>query len=134
MYESTTRRRCMAAAIGVLSLGAAGSSVAQSTAIAKDSALREAGQARHEFSIKTEPLRGATFRCGGLTLRATRGRSIETTDAPWVAGIALTARTPRGGEMVRKYTATGLTVDFGRISTAVRSILASIRRSFARGA
>jgi hypothetical protein len=88
MYESTTRRRCMAAAIGVLSLGAAGSAVAQSTAIAKDSALREAGHARHQFSIKTEPLRGATFRCGGLTLHATRGRSIETTDADLREGVA----------------------------------------------
>ena len=88
MEKSTTRRRRIAAVIGALSLGAAGSAVAQSTAIAKDSAAREAGQTRHQFSIKTEPLRGATFRCGKLTLRASRGRSIETTDADLRDGVA----------------------------------------------
>ena len=88
MERSTTRRRRIAAVIGALSLGAAGSAVAQSTAIAKDSAAREAGQTRHQFSIKTEPLRGATFRCGKLTLRASPGRSIETTDADLRDGVA----------------------------------------------
>jgi hypothetical protein len=88
MYQFKTRQHLIAAAVGALTLSAAGPSVAQSAALAKDAAPRGTGDVRHQFTIETEPLRGATFSCGGLTLHATRGKSIETTDADLRNGVA----------------------------------------------
>src|SRR4051794_36109021 len=46
-----------------------------------------AGSTRHTHSVKTVSVRGATFVCGDLTLRVTRGRETETTDGDLRDGV-----------------------------------------------
>ena len=88
MNQLKTRRHLIAAVIGVLGLSAVSPSAAQSPTVTPTAAPQEMGQVRHEFNVETERLRGATFECGELALRATRGLSIETTDADLRNGVA----------------------------------------------
>jgi len=85
MTTSTRRQRLIAAAVGTIALSAAGPSVAQSIT-ARDSAQRD--RVVHQFTVETEPLRGATFACGKLTLRAIHGTEIETTEGDLRNGVA----------------------------------------------
>ena len=79
-------------------------------------ALRDSDQPQHQFTVETESLRGLTFVCDDLTLRVTRGRSTESTDADLrngVARISISRVAPHlrlHGSDGRTYRATGFTV------------------------
>ena len=70
---------------------------------------------RHEYSTHTHRLRGATFSCGDLTLKVTRGTETETQDADLRRGVAhiSTSRIWRHvrlhGSDGRNYRASGVT-------------------------
>jgi hypothetical protein len=50
--------------------------------------LDGSGPVKHQFTVRTESLRGLTLVCRDLTLRVTRGTSTERTDADLRNGVA----------------------------------------------
>jgi hypothetical protein len=83
---------CVTAAAAVVvatpTLAAAGPPTAQAPASAETMPRRTGDDPQHEHTVETESIRGVTFICGDLTLRATRGTSTETADADLRDGIA----------------------------------------------
>jgi hypothetical protein len=80
------------------------------------SATRAVDQPKHQHEVRVEPLRGATFVCGDLTLRVTRGRSVETNEGDLRDGLAhvyvsrIWRRVLLHGSDGRTYRASGVTV------------------------
>jgi hypothetical protein len=84
MKQSIRPRHIGAAALTTLCLAASGPSVARPAA-PEATNIQDAPQ--HQYSVNRQSLRGATFVCGHLKLKVTRGHLTETNDADLRNGV-----------------------------------------------
>jgi hypothetical protein len=114
MYQPNRVTRVAGAALMLLGLAVMAPAAAQ-PAHPAEPASQSAGPTKHEYQVSTSSLRGATFVCGDLTLRVTRGRETEVNDADLRDGVArlYTSRIQHGvrlrGSDGRTYRASGVT-------------------------
>ena len=87
MKHSIRSRHIAVAALTPLCLTVAGPAIAR-PAPPDGTSLRSDDPTQHEHTVVTESVRGDTYVCGDLTLRATRGRMTETNDADLRNGVA----------------------------------------------
>jgi len=114
MIHSIRGRHIAIAALTSLCLVGAGPAIGR-TAPSDGAILRGEGPTQHEHTVETQPLRGDTFVCGDLTLRATKGRMTETNDADLRNGVVrisisrIWRRARFHGSDGRTYRASGVT-------------------------
>jgi hypothetical protein len=115
--KDLNRRTSLALAASMtISLGATGPVLARPAG--DDAAVLPSRDAvKHEYTVRTESLKGDTFVCGDLTLRVTRGWMTETNDADLRAGVARlsTSRTFHG---VRLHGSDGRTYRVSAVTAA----------------
>jgi len=87
MKHSIRSRHIALATLTSLCLAVAGTAIARPAPPEATHAHND-DPTQHEYSVVTESVRGDTYVCGDLTLRATRGRMTETTDADLRDGVA----------------------------------------------
>lgn len=108
-------RLALIAALVTLSLAFACGPVTARPAVPEHALLAGDGPVQHEFTMKTQSLRGDTFVCGDLTLRVTHGSMTETNDADLRAAVArlyisrIWHRVRLHGSDGRTYRASGVT-------------------------